>query len=253
MGITHWLKWGAAAAATGLACGAALAQEQARVLSSVPVLQQVGIPQQVCSDDTVYSGQRTSGAGAVIGALIGGVAGNALGHGSHYGRGGYYHGSNRGATTAIGAVAGGLIGNQVEGVNGGTPAYQTVRRCNNETVYENRTVGYDVTYEYAGRRYTTRMDRDPGRWVPVSVQPTGSYHSAGAQPSGTYVGPSGVYSSAPAGVTVTESITYESPQSTMPIVVDVNAGGPYPAYPGYPPYTPPPQWQRPPPPPGYWR
>ena len=81
----------------------------------------------------------------LLGALIGGVAGNALGSGGHRGPHGYYRDSNRGATTAIGAIAGGLIGNQVEGTTGGTPAYQTVRRCTNETVYENRTVGYDVT------------------------------------------------------------------------------------------------------------
>lgn len=235
MRITHWLTWGTLAAAAGLACGTANAQERGRVLQSVPVVQQVGIPQQVCGDEPVYRGQQTSGAGAVIGALVGGVAGNALGTGGHYGRHGQYYGSNRGATTVIGAVAGGLIGNQVEGMNGGTPAYQTVRRCTNETVYENRTVGYDVTYEYAGRRYTARMEHDPGRWVPVQVQPRGSYSSSSVTGSG-FVGPSGTYSSAPAGVTVTESITYEAPQSNIPIVVDVNVDPRYPGYPAYPPY-----------------
>lgn len=240
MKITHWLTWGTVAVAAGMACGAAAAQERARVLSSVPVVQQVGVPQQVCGDEPVYRGQQTSGAGAVIGALIGGVAGNALGGGGGYGRHGYYHGPNRGATTAIGAIAGGLIGNQVEGTTGGTPAYQTVRRCTNETVYENRTVAYDVTYEYAGRRYTTRMDHDPGRWMPVNVQPAGSYSSAPVQQNGAFAGPSGYYSSAPSGITVTDSISYESPQPQMPIVVDVNVD---PRYPGYPSYAPPPQWR----------
>lgn len=233
MRITHWLTWGTLAAAAGMACGGANAQERARVLQSVPVVQQVGVPQQVCGDEPVYRGQQTSGAGAVIGALIGGVAGNALGSGGHRGPHGYYRDSNRGATTAIGAIAGGLIGNQVEGTTGGTPAYQTVRRCTNETVYENRTVGYDVTYEYAGRRYTTRMDHDPGRSMPVHVQPTGSYSSASVTGNG-FVGPSGVYSSAPAGVTVTESISYEVPPPSVPIVVDVNVDPRYPGYPSYP-------------------
>lgn len=242
MRITHWLAWGGIAAAAGMACSVAGAQERARVLRTVPVVQQVGVPQQVCGDEPVYQGQQTSGAGAVIGALVGGVAGNALGSGGHYGRHGYYHGSNQGATTAIGAVAGGLIGNQVEGMNGGTPSYQTVRRCTNETVYENRTVAYDVTYEYAGRRYTTRMDHDPGRWMPVQVQPTGSYSSAPAQSSGAFTGPAGTYSSAPPGVTVTESISYETPPPNIPMVVEVNVD---PRYPGYPSYAPPPPHWRP--------
>ena len=210
------------------------------MLQAVPVVQQVGVPQQVCGDEQVYRGQQTSGAGAVIGAIIGGVAGSALG-GGHRGPHGGYYGPSRGATTAIGAVAGGLIGNQVEGTTGGTPAYQMVRRCTNETVYENQTVGYDVTYEYAGRRYTTRMDHNPGAWMPVNVQPSSSYSSASQDASGTFVGPSGYYSSAPAGVTVTESVTYDAPPPATPIVVHVDAG------PGYPPPPPPPA------PPPHWR
>ena len=36
-------------------------QEQARVLSAIPIVQQVGVPQQVCGNETVYTGPRTSG------------------------------------------------------------------------------------------------------------------------------------------------------------------------------------------------
>ncbi|MFT4243224.1 MAG: glycine zipper 2TM domain-containing protein [Acidovorax sp.] len=137
---------------------AASAQEQGRVLSATPVVQQVAIPQQVCGNETVYSGSRNSGAGAVLGAIAGGAAGNAIGRGS-----------GRAAATAIGVIGGAVIGNQIEG--NGQPQYQNVQRCTTETYYENRTVGYDVVYEYAGRQYTTRTQNDPGRWIPVSVQP----------------------------------------------------------------------------------
>ena len=243
MRITHWLTWGTLAAAAGLACGTANAQERGRVLQSVPVVQQVGIPQQVCGDEPVYRGQQTSGAGAVIGALVGGVAGNALGTGGHYGRHGQYYGSNRGATTVIGAVAGGLIGNQVEGMNGGTPAYQTVRRCTNETVYENRTVGYDVTYEYAGQRHTTRMDHNPGPWVPIQVPTPGRYSSAGNH-NGQAVTPGRSYQSTPQGSAVTESITYTQPSVPIVIGVDVEGGRPS---------RPPHGHRPPPPPPPHWR
>lgn len=210
----------AALAATGT--GAAFAREQARVLSAVPVVQQMAIPQQVCGDDTVYTGPRTTGGGALLGTVIGGLAGSAIGNGG-----------GRVAATAIGAMGGAIVGNQVEA--NGQPSYQTVRRCSTETVYENRTVGYDVTYEYAGRRYTTRTAQHPGQWMDVTVQP------AAAQPGNTYssepvfVGPNGVYTPAPAAYIA-------EPGYSVPMVVDVNVGG----YPGH----------RPPPPrpyPGYWR
>lgn len=218
----HWLTTGLLAT---LACGASLAQEQARVLSAVPVIQQLSSPQQVCEDGLAPAAPRSSGAGAVIGALIGGVAGNALGHGSYGGRRGPHgyspgYGSNRGATTAIGAIAGGLIGHSVENAQASS-GYETVRRCSTQTAYQQQTVGYDVTYEYAGRRYTTRMDRDPGPWLPIQVQPSGSYSSYEAPATSApvyssqdssqnsyYYGPSGEYRPAP-GVTVTETINYQ--------------------------------------------
>lgn len=247
MASKHWFTL---ALTAGIACGSAVAQERARVLSAAPVVQQVGVPQQFCEDAQVYSGQRTNGTGAVIGAVIGGVAGNALGNSGGRGPGGpgghghhgYNPGPSRGASTVVGAIAGGLIGNVIESSNS-QPSYDTVRKCTNETVYENRTVAYDVTYEYAGQRYSTRMDHNPGAWMPVDVQPQGgyNYNSDYGSRSG-FVGPSGTYQSAPAGVVVTESITYTQP--SPPIVVGVDVGG------GYPP--PPPEWHRPPPPPPHY-
>ncbi|MBS0390966.1 MAG: glycine zipper 2TM domain-containing protein [Comamonadaceae bacterium] len=138
---------------------AAQAQEMGRVLSATPVTQQVAVPRQVCGNETIYSGARpTTGAGAVLGAIAGGAAGNAIGGGS-----------GRAAATALGVIGGAVLGNQVES---GRPGYQNVQRCGTETYYDNRLVGYDVTYEYAGRRYTTRTQSDPGQWIPLSVQPT---------------------------------------------------------------------------------
>ncbi len=40
---------------------------------------------------------------------------------------------------------------------------------------QNRTVGYSVTYEYAGRHYTTRTDSPPGTTIPVQVSTYGVY------------------------------------------------------------------------------
>ncbi|MBH1978262.1 MAG: glycine zipper 2TM domain-containing protein [Comamonadaceae bacterium] len=141
--------------------GLAAAQEQGRVLSVTPIVQQVAYPRQVCSNEIVYSGQRTTGGGAVLGAIAGGAAGNAIGKGN-----------GRAAATAIGLIGGAVLGNQIEGQ--GRPEYETVQRCGTETTYENRTVGYNVVYEYAGRQYSTQTATDPGRYIAVQVQPVGN-------------------------------------------------------------------------------
>lgn len=145
-------------AALATAAMAAQAQEQGRVLSATPITEQIAIPQQVCGNETIYSGARpTSGAGAVLGAIAGGAAGNAIGGGS-----------GRAAATALGVIGGAVLGNQIEG---GRPGYQNVQRCTTETYYDNQIVGYDVVYEYAGRHYNTRTQTDPGAWIPLTVQP----------------------------------------------------------------------------------
>lgn len=168
-------------AALAASCALAAAQEQGRVLSVTPVVQQVAVPRQVCGNETVYTGNRTTGAGAVIGAIAGGAAGNTIGRGS-----------GRAAATAIGVLGGAVVGNQIEG---GQPQYQTVQRCNTETWYDNRTVGYDVVYEYAGRQYTTRTQTDPGRWIAVNVQPAPGYvPQPSYAPAATVYNQSGVVS-----------------------------------------------------------
>ncbi len=174
----------------------AAAQEQGRVLSSSPIIQQVAVPQQVCGNETVYNGNRTSGGGAVLGAIAGGAVGNSIGKGS-----------GRAAATALGVLGGAVLGNNIEG---GQPQYQTVQRCNTETYYENRTVGYNVVYEYAGRQYTTRTQSDPGRWIPVSVQPGQTYSTEPAYQQGVYSQPGVVTSTYPV-----QPPTYVTPPVTV--------------------------------------
>ncbi|MBT9511026.1 MAG: glycine zipper 2TM domain-containing protein [Acidovorax sp.] len=192
----------------------ASAQEQGRVLSATPIVQQVGIPQQVCGNETVYSGNRTTGGGAVLGAIAGGAVGNSIGKGS-----------GRAAATAIGVLGGAVIGNQIEGH--GQPQYQNVQRCTTETYYENRTVGYNVVYEYAGRQYTTRTQNDPGRWIPVSVQP-GQTYSTQPDPyaqQGVYSQPGVVTSTYPVQP-VYQQPTYVTPPVTV-IEYGYDSGRPY--------------------------
>jgi uncharacterized protein YcfJ len=69
-----------------------------------------------------------------------------------------------------------VVGDRVDN-NGRPQGYdvqeQAVRQCRTVESYESRTVGYDVTYDYRGRNYTSMMARDPGQRVRlrVSVEP----------------------------------------------------------------------------------
>lgn len=137
----------------------ASAAEFATVISATPVSASVPVSRQECSDSRALVQQPPSGAGALLGAIAGGVIGHNLGSGA-----------GRAAATGIGAVTGSVIGNQVE-ADATPPADVPVRRCRTVTRLENRNVGYDVMYEYAGQRYSTRMARDPGPTLEVSVRP----------------------------------------------------------------------------------
>jgi uncharacterized protein YcfJ len=132
------------------------AQEMARVISTTPVVQAVGVPQKVCTTQAVTTNEK-SGAGAVMGAIAGGAIGNALGGGS-----------GKGLATVAGVLGGAVVGDKIEG---GDPKTQNVTNCSRQMVYENRVVGYNVQYEYAGRTYSIQMPNDPGAFIPVRVTP----------------------------------------------------------------------------------
>lgn len=139
--------------------GVAQAQdERGRVISSTPVVQAIAVPRQVCQEQLVSVPGQRSGAGAIIGGIAGGALGHAVGDGS-----------GRAVATVIGVVGGALLGDRIEGR--GHPRSQTVQQCSTQNFYENRTVAYNVVYEYAGRQYTTQMPQDPGRYVRLSVTP----------------------------------------------------------------------------------
>jgi uncharacterized protein YcfJ len=140
------------------AAGAAQAQEVGRVLSSTPVIQQVAVPRQVCSNQQVAVQQPKSGAGAAMGAIAGGAVGNQIGGGG-----------GRAAATVLGVVGGLMLGDRIEGP--GQTAVQNVQSCNTQTFYENRTMSYNVVYEFNGKQYSVNMPQDPGPTVRLQVTP----------------------------------------------------------------------------------
>ena len=143
-----------------LGSGVCAAQEVGRVLSSTPVVQQVQVPRQVCTQETWQVPAHRSGAGAAIGALAGGAIGNSLGHGG-----------GRAAATAIGIIGGAVLGDNIEysGANQG----QAVQRCSTQTMLESRVVAFQVVYEFAGKQYAVQMPQDPGPQVQLQVTPVG--------------------------------------------------------------------------------
>jgi len=147
-----------ALAALGVLPLAAHADEWARVVSSTPIVQPVTVQRQVCVPQQVVTRPAPSGLGAVMGAIAGGAIGNAIGGGA-----------GRDIATGAGLIGGAILGNQIEG--SGAAQTQTVQQCSMQNVMENRVTGYNVTWDYAGRQYTTQMAYDPGAWVRVQVVP----------------------------------------------------------------------------------
>jgi uncharacterized protein YcfJ len=171
-------------------------REYGRVIEVIPLYRsvEVSVPHERCYQDTVRVdhpgrgnayGHRNRGRGGddgnpvvrtVAGGVIGGVIGRQFGGGK-----------GRDAMTALGALVGAAVG-----ANAGRDDYRyddhrttyyspatwrTVERCNvaYETRVEQETDGYLVTYEYDGRRFTTRTQSHPGSRLAldVDVRPAG--------------------------------------------------------------------------------
>jgi len=188
--------------------GLANADEVGRVISRTPIQQQVPVTHQVCGVQQVVTPAPRSGAGAALGAIAGGAIGNTLGGGG-----------GRAVATMVGLMGGAVLGDQLEG--NGASQVSNVQQCSNQTAYENRTVAWNVVYEYAGQQYTVQMPNDPGPTVRLQVTPVGSTTTAAAPP---------VYTQQPTYV----QQTYAQPVYAQPVYV----AAPYPGYYASPYYAP---------------
>jgi len=138
--------------------------DNARVTSVEPQYENVRVPRQECSNQWVSEPRRSAGrdyGGAVLGGIVGGLIGNQVGGG---------HG--REAATAVGAVVGAFTGDNLANRDRWqqpVPAAREVTSCRNVEDVQSRLVGYQVSYDYHGQQYTTLMQENPGRFVPVRV------------------------------------------------------------------------------------
>ena len=134
------------------------AQEIGNVISRTPVYQQVSVPRQICTQTQVSVPGQTSGAGAAMGAIAGGAIGNAIGKGE-----------GRALATMIGVIGGAIAGEKVEGPQAAQT--QTQQTCTTQQVFENRLMGYNVVYEFAGKQYNVQLPKDPGPTIKLQVTP----------------------------------------------------------------------------------
>jgi uncharacterized protein YcfJ len=130
-------------------------RDTARVLESRPVYESANTRQECWNPraghyEELRAPEKTDiGKGAAIGAVTGGVLGHQV---------------DSGAGTAAGAILGGVLGHQVERHRDRNEQTDLDRsRCRVVGGGEPGAVlGYDVRYEYGGREYVTRMNREPG-------------------------------------------------------------------------------------------
>ncbi|MBY0242044.1 MAG: glycine zipper 2TM domain-containing protein [Burkholderiaceae bacterium] len=134
-----------------------------RVLRVQPRIEQVNRPRQECRTEYVQvqqPSQRSAG-GSIVGGIVGALAGSQIGGGN-----------GRTAAAAAGAIAGAVIGDRVDNQNvqPGAVTEQAVKQCRMVDSIEERTNGYDVSYDYRGRTYNIVMPYDPGQRVRLRVQ-----------------------------------------------------------------------------------
>jgi uncharacterized protein YcfJ len=143
--------------------------DYASVVHVEPLRRQVRVSEPVreCWDESVPVSDGPFSAnhigGTLLGGLIGGVLGNEVGDGS-----------GRRVARAAGAVIGGAVGYNVSRERKGHARERVYERCETRyrESYEERVDGYEVTYEYAGRRYLTRLPYDPGDRIRIRVDVT---------------------------------------------------------------------------------
>ena len=134
----------------------------------------VSSPQRECWNQPQHRSHNTgykSYTSTIAGGIVGGVLGNQLGGGS-----------GKTAMTIAGTLLGGSIGRDLGYNSQGhdDDYYNGSEQCRVTERYheEERTDGYRVTYRYHGQTYTTHMDHNPGKRIPieVSVRPANTYY-----------------------------------------------------------------------------
>lgn len=164
-----WAAIAALAAYAGHATAGDAGTDYAEVLDVRPVygnVQRITPVERCHVERRPVAERRASATGPILGAIIGGALGNAIGHKRR----------NKQVGAVLGAALGGSVGYDVSRRrHGGWVGQQREREvCEivEEAVRHERLLGYDVSYRYAGRTYSTRLNEHPGHRMPVRVRVT---------------------------------------------------------------------------------
>ena len=121
------------------------------------------------SEEPVYHERPKSHTGTVVGTLVGAAIGHSVGNGR----------SNKQLGAVAGAVLGAAVGSDISrqhhryhhSSSRTRVQYKDEERCSisHRTEYEEKVVGYDVSYRYGGKMYQTTMDHHPGKRIKVAV------------------------------------------------------------------------------------
>ncbi len=137
----------------------------ADVIEAVPVTRIIRRPveTEVCWQEEVYREipERRSKVPQIVGAILGGIIGNQFGGGS-----------GQDVMTLAGATLGHAIAKDSQRRANPQKFYASLEdRCGINTEWrESRVVlGWDVTYEYQGVTYLTRMADEPGAQIRVQI------------------------------------------------------------------------------------
>jgi uncharacterized protein YcfJ len=146
--------------------------ERAKVVDVDPIYKYVRVttPERECwQEPRRYNDRNHSYTSTIAGGLVGGVIGNQFGGGS-----------GKTALTIAGTLLGGSIGRDYEHNNRAYSApvrYETQCRVSNHHHKERVFDGYNVTYRYQGKLYSTHMDHRPGKFIDVDVDVTPRHYA----------------------------------------------------------------------------
>ena len=125
-------------------------------------------PRQECWVETVQrpAHREHNATGTILGGVIGAAIGNRLGHKKR----------NKQVGAVAGALLGASIGNEIGRQNARTHGgySEQVEKCQTvqETIEEERVVGYDVSYRYQGKTYSTTTSHHPGDTIKLKLSVT---------------------------------------------------------------------------------
>lgn len=124
-----------------------------------------------CNKERIYDNRKKEGSvfdgasgalkgdgGALAGAIIGGLVGNQFGGGN-----------GKTAMTVLGTIVGSNIGNKT--IEKEQPHSRVVTVCDDipQVEYQQKVVGWNVTYQFEGAVYQTTMATDPGSYVTLET------------------------------------------------------------------------------------